>query len=160
MSKMDTTAVAVNAAGIADALRVLQAARENGEARLEGHARLELAGERAAEMEAALGVGLDLDLHGEDRAVAAIPEQLARAVFHGHAAEQPLALAAQIDAGVGLALVAAVRGYSLVCVMPEKMSLDKRQALAALGARVIVTPNAAPGHADNFRNVARRLAAA
>jgi hypothetical protein len=35
MSKMDTTAVAVNAAGIADALRVLQAARENGEARLE-----------------------------------------------------------------------------------------------------------------------------
>ncbi len=35
MSKMDTTAVAVNAAGIADALRVLQAARENGEARFE-----------------------------------------------------------------------------------------------------------------------------
>lgn len=62
------------------------------------------------------------------------------------------------NTGVGLALVAAVRGYRLVCVMPEKMSVDKRQALAALGAQVIVTPNAAPGHADNFRNVARRLA--
>src|SRR5712692_7340265 len=38
------------------------------------------------------------------------------------------------NTGVGLALVAAVRGYSLVCVMPEKMSHDKRAALAALGA--------------------------
>ena len=62
------------------------------------------------------------------------------------------------NTGVGLALVAAARGYSLVCVMPEKMSVDKRIALATLGAEVIVTPNAAPSHPDNFRNVARRLA--
>ena len=41
------------------------------------------------------------------------------------------------NTGVGLALVAAVRGYRLCCVMPEKMSLDKRAALAALGAEVI-----------------------
>src|ERR1700680_3849272 len=46
------------------------------------------------------------------------------------------------NTGVGLALVAAVRGYALVCVMPEKMSHDKRAALAALGARIIITPNA------------------
>src|ERR1700723_3318397 len=38
------------------------------------------------------------------------------------------------NTGVGLALVAAVRGYKLVCVMPEKMSSAKRSALAALGA--------------------------
>jgi cysteine synthase len=63
------------------------------------------------------------------------------------------------NTGVGLALVAAVRGYALVCVMPEKMSLDKRAALAALGARVVMTPNAGPDHPDNFQNVARRLAA-
>ncbi|MFY0534403.1 PLP-dependent cysteine synthase family protein [Nannocystis pusilla] len=63
------------------------------------------------------------------------------------------------NTGVGLALVAAARGYSLVCVMPEKMSIDKRVALATLGAQVLVTPNAAPSHPDNFRNVARRLAA-
>src|SRR6476661_6051559 len=44
------------------------------------------------------------------------------------------------NTGVGLALVATVRGYGLVCVMPEKMSVDKRVALAQMGARVIVTP--------------------
>jgi cysteine synthase len=62
------------------------------------------------------------------------------------------------NTGVGLALIAAVKGYGLVCVMPEKMSIDKRTTLTALGARVIITPNAAPAHADNFRNVAARLA--
>jgi cystathionine beta-synthase len=63
------------------------------------------------------------------------------------------------NTGVGLALVAAIRGYRLVCVMPEKMSVDKRISLAALGAEVIVTANAPPSHPDNFQNVARRLAA-
>ena len=62
------------------------------------------------------------------------------------------------NTGVGLALVAAVRGYRLVCVMPEKMSVDKRRALAALGAEVIITRNAPPSDPDNFQNVARRLA--
>ncbi len=62
------------------------------------------------------------------------------------------------NTGVGLALVAAARGYRLVCVMPEKMSVDKRVALAALGAEVVITPNAPPTSADNFRNVAERLA--
>ncbi len=62
------------------------------------------------------------------------------------------------NTGVGLALVAAARGYGLVCVMPEKMSADKREALRAMGARVVVTPNAPPSHPDNFQNVARRMA--
>jgi cysteine synthase len=62
------------------------------------------------------------------------------------------------NTGVGLALVAAARGYGLVCVMPEKMSVDKRVALASLGAKVIITPNAPPSSPDNFQNVARRLA--
>jgi cysteine synthase len=64
------------------------------------------------------------------------------------------------NTGVGLALVAASRGYGLVCVMPEKMSVDKRVALAGLGARVVVTVNAPPSSPDNFRNVARRMAEA
>lgn len=63
------------------------------------------------------------------------------------------------NTGVGLALVAAARRYGLVCVMPEKMSVDKRVVLASLGARVVITPNAPPSHPDNFRNVARRMAA-
>jgi len=62
------------------------------------------------------------------------------------------------NTGMGLALVAAVRGYALVCVMPEKMSVDKRTALAAAGARVVITPNAPPDSPDNFQNVARRMA--
>ena len=55
------------------------------------------------------------------------------------------------NTGVGLALVCARRGYQLVCVMPEKMSEDKRQALRALGAEVIVTDNAPPGDPKNFQ---------
>lgn len=62
------------------------------------------------------------------------------------------------NTGMGLALVAAVRGYKLVCVLPEKMSVDKRAALTALGARVVITPNAPPDSPENFQNVARRLA--
>lgn len=63
------------------------------------------------------------------------------------------------NTGMGLALLAATRGYRLVCVMPEKMSLDKRAALAALGARVVITANAPPSSPENFKRVARRLAA-
>ncbi len=62
------------------------------------------------------------------------------------------------NTGIGLALVAAASGYGLVCVMPEKMSVDKRAALASLGAKVVITPNAPPSSADNFRNVAKRMA--
>ena len=62
------------------------------------------------------------------------------------------------NTGVGLALVAAARGYGLVCVMPEKMSADKRASLRAMGARVIITPNASPASPENFQNVARRMA--
>src|SRR6516165_5150270 len=42
--------------------------------------------------------------------------------------------------------------------MPEKMSADKRIALAALGAEVIITANAPPHDPRNFVNTARRLA--
>ncbi len=62
------------------------------------------------------------------------------------------------NTGFGLALVAAIRGYHLTCVMPEKMSTDKRNALSALGAKVIITPNAPPSSPENFQKVARRLA--
>lgn len=62
------------------------------------------------------------------------------------------------NTGMGLALVAATRGYSLVCVMPEKMSVDKRASLRAMGAKVVIADNAPPDSPDNFQNVARRLA--
>jgi len=62
------------------------------------------------------------------------------------------------NTGIGLALVAAARGYQLVCVMPEKMSGDKRRALETMGARLIVTPNKPPDDPENFQVVAERLA--
>jgi cysteine synthase len=62
------------------------------------------------------------------------------------------------NTGIGLALVAAIRGYEVVCVMPEKMGIDKRIALAALGAKVVITKNAPPDSPDNFQNVAQRMA--
>ncbi|NVB39940.1 cysteine synthase family protein [Pseudenhygromyxa sp. WMMC2535] len=64
------------------------------------------------------------------------------------------------NTGVGLAMVAAARGYGLVCVMPEKMSVDKRRTLAAMGAKLVITQNAPPSSPDNFQNVARALAEA
>ncbi len=62
------------------------------------------------------------------------------------------------NTGMGLALVASLRGYQVVCVMPEKMSQDKRRALRALGAEVIISENAPPSDPRNFQQVARRLA--
>jgi len=62
------------------------------------------------------------------------------------------------NTGLGLAMVAAIRGYKLVCVLPEKMSEDKRTALRITGAEVIVTPNAPPGDPRHFQAVAARLA--
>ena len=62
------------------------------------------------------------------------------------------------NTGLGLALVAAVKGYALVCVMPQKMSPDKRAALEAAGAQVVIAPDAPPEHPENFQNMARRLA--
>ncbi len=61
------------------------------------------------------------------------------------------------NTGIGLALVAAAQGYALCCVMPRKMSDDKRRALELMGARVIITDDAPPSDPRNFQNVARRL---
>ena len=62
------------------------------------------------------------------------------------------------NTGVGLALVAAARGYRCVCVIPERVAVDKRVALRQLGAEVYVAKAAGIKSPDNFRNVAARLA--
>lgn len=46
------------------------------------------------------------------------------------------------NTGIALAMVCAVRGYRLVLVMPESMSVERRKVMAAHGARLVLTPAA------------------
>ncbi|MBX3269495.1 MAG: pyridoxal-phosphate dependent enzyme [Sandaracinaceae bacterium] len=63
------------------------------------------------------------------------------------------------NTGAALALVAAVRGYKCVCVVPDKIGPEKIAALRAYGARVVVAPSAVePDDPRSMRSVARRLA--
>ncbi|HET9692251.1 MAG TPA: cystathionine beta-synthase [Acidimicrobiales bacterium] len=63
------------------------------------------------------------------------------------------------NTGVGLAMVAARRGYHCIFTMPDKIAEEKRQLLRAYGAEVIICPSGVPhGHPDSYTEVAARLA--
>lgn len=63
------------------------------------------------------------------------------------------------NTGIGLALVAAVRGYKCVFVLTDKVSVEKNRYLKALGADIVVCPAAAkPGTPDHYVTTARRIA--
>jgi cysteine synthase B len=61
------------------------------------------------------------------------------------------------NTGISLAMVAKVRGYKLICVMPENTSAERRQLLEAFGAEVISSP--AAGGSNEAVRVAKGLAA-
>jgi len=63
------------------------------------------------------------------------------------------------NTGIGLALVAAVKGYKCIFVMTDKASVEKSRYLKALGADVVITPvSAKPGTPDHYVSTARRIA--
>ncbi len=62
------------------------------------------------------------------------------------------------NTGVGLAIVAAIKGYKTVFVMPDKMSIDKIRLLRAYGSKVIITPTAvAPDDERSYYKVSERI---
>ena len=63
------------------------------------------------------------------------------------------------NTGLGLALVAAQKGYRLILVIPDKMSREKISNLKAMGAEVILTrSDVAKGHPDYYQDLAKRVA--
>lgn len=63
------------------------------------------------------------------------------------------------NTGVGLAIVGAVRGYRVICTVPDKVSKEKQDLLKAYGVEVIVTPTELlPDHPDSYYGVARKIA--
>jgi cystathionine beta-synthase len=62
------------------------------------------------------------------------------------------------NTGVGLAMLAAVRGYKVVFTMPDKVSEEKRALLRAYGARLVIAPTDLPPTSPaHYVNVAKRL---
>ncbi|MEW7291142.1 pyridoxal-phosphate dependent enzyme [Aquimarina sp. 2304DJ70-9] len=63
------------------------------------------------------------------------------------------------NTGMGLALVAVVKGYKLICVMADKQSKEKMDILRAVGAKVMVCPtNVEPDDPRSYYSVSKRLA--
>jgi cystathionine beta-synthase len=63
------------------------------------------------------------------------------------------------NTGLGLALVAAQKGYRLILVIPDKMSREKISNLKAMGAEVVLTrSDVAKGHPEYYQDLAKRIA--
>jgi cysteine synthase B len=61
------------------------------------------------------------------------------------------------NTGIALAMVAAMRGYRMVLVMPEHLSIERRQSMAAFGARFVLTPR--DGGMEKARDIAEAMQA-
>ena len=63
------------------------------------------------------------------------------------------------NTGMGLAILAAIKGYKCIFIMPDKQSMEKVKALRAVGAKVVITPTAVePEDPRSYYSVSRRLA--
>ncbi|HKY64581.1 MAG TPA: cystathionine beta-synthase [bacterium] len=63
------------------------------------------------------------------------------------------------NTGIGLALVAKLKGYRIVLVIPDKMSREKIEYLKAMGAEILITrSDVAKGHPEYYQEMAERIA--
>jgi S-sulfo-L-cysteine synthase (O-acetyl-L-serine-dependent) len=63
------------------------------------------------------------------------------------------------NTGIALAMAAAIKGYKMLLIMPDDLSVERRAAMAAYGAQVILTP-AAQGGMERARDLAEEMQAA
>ncbi len=61
------------------------------------------------------------------------------------------------NTGIALAMVAAMRGYKMVLLMPENLSIERRQSMSAYGAQIILTPKT--GGMEYARDLAEKMQA-
>ncbi len=62
------------------------------------------------------------------------------------------------NTGIGLALVAAIKGYKIILVIPDKMSREKILHLEGLGAEIVLTRSDVPeGHPEYYQDLARKI---
>jgi cysteine synthase B len=59
------------------------------------------------------------------------------------------------NTGIGLAMAAAIRGYRMVLIMPEHLSVERRQTMRAFGAEIILTPQ--KGGMEAARDLAEKM---
>jgi cysteine synthase B len=59
------------------------------------------------------------------------------------------------NTGIALAMAAAIRGYRMVLIMPEHLSLERRQTMRAFGAEIILTPQ--KGGMETARDLAEKM---
>lgn len=63
------------------------------------------------------------------------------------------------NTGIGLALVAKLKGYKILLVIPDKMSREKIEYLKAMGAEIVITrSDVAKGHPEYYQEMAARIA--
>ncbi|MEM5372634.1 cysteine synthase CysM [Paraburkholderia azotifigens] len=59
------------------------------------------------------------------------------------------------NTGIALAMAAAIRGYKMILIMPEDLSLERRQSMAAYGAQILLTP--VTGGMEYARDLAEQM---
>jgi len=119
---------------------------------------------RLSRLKEALGLQADILAKAESfNAAGSVKDRIAR--YMVNAAEKSgqlkpggiLVEASSGNTGIGLAMVAAVRGYQLILIMPDTMSLERRQLLSAYGAKLVLTDGdkGMPGAMERAEQIVR-----